>query len=281
MIPSGTTRVAAVIGSPIRHSLSPTIHNAGFAAAGLDWTYLAFEVADGATAEALAGMRAFGIAGLSVTMPHKSAVARLVDVLTAEAADLAAVNCVTLLADGRLEGHNTDGAGFLDALAAETGFDPAGRRCVVFGAGGAARAVIRALGAGGASEVVVVNRSAEAAERAAALAPDSSRVAGPQAVASAVRSADLVVNATPVGMDGRSLPFDVDLLREGQLVADLIYHPACTPLLQAAATRGTVTVNGLGMLVHQAAHAWSRWTGQPAPLAAMARAAQAGLDHSD
>ena len=274
---SGATRVAAVIGSPIRHSLSPAIHNAGFAAAGLDWTFLAFEVAEPDIAAALDGMRALGIVGLSVTMPHKTAVAQFVDVLTPEAADLAAVNCVTRLSDGRLEGHNTDGPGFLDALRAETGFDPEGRRCVVVGAGGAARAVVRSLSGAGAAEVVVVNRSRAAAERAIALAPGCGRVGE----ASFIADAELVVNATPLGMDGRSMPFDIELIGAGQTVVDLIYHPDRTPLLEGATARGATAINGLGMLIHQAGHAWSRWTGGPAPLAAMEHAVRAALQHSD
>jgi len=277
VIPGGATRVAAVIGSPIRHSLSPAIHNAGFAAAGLDWTFLAFEVAEGDTKAALDGMRALGIAGLSVTMPHKTEVARLVDVLTEDAAALDAVNCVTRLGDGRLEGHNTDGPGFVDALIAETGFDPSDRRCVVVGAGGAARAVVRSLAAAGAAEVTVVNRSVAAAERAVALAPGRARIGR----AGDITKADLVVNATPLGMDGRSMPFAEDLIESSHTLVDLIYHPARTPLVEAAAARGAVAVNGLGMLIHQAAHAFTRWTGVPAPVAAMERAVRAQLGHSD
>jgi shikimate dehydrogenase len=275
--PTGATRVAAVIGSPIRHSLSPTIHNAGFGAAGLDWTFLAFEVTEADTVSALAGTRALGICGLSVTMPLKSAVARLVDVLTPEAADLAAVNCVTLLPDGRLEGHNTDGDGFLDALAAQTGMQPGGLRCVVVGAGGAARAVVRALSRAGAAEVVVVNRSAEAAQRAVSLAAIGGRVGD----VGDIGLADLVVNATPLGMDGQTVPFDPSLVGPGQTVADLIYHPASTPLLAGASARGATVVNGLGMLIHQAGHAWSRWTSLPAPLADMERAVREHLQRSD
>ncbi len=134
------TRLAGVVGSPIAHSLSPILHNAAFAELGLDWTFAAFEVAEGELGRALAGLRERGISGLSVTMPHKDAAARLADELTDAAARLGAVNC--LVPDGdRLIGHNTDGGGFLDGLAHDAGIDVAGRRLLVLGAGGAARAV--------------------------------------------------------------------------------------------------------------------------------------------
>src|SRR3989442_3993450 len=147
---SATTHVAAVIGNPVRHSLSPVIHNAAFAALGLDWTFLAFEVEAGGGARAVEAMRALGIRGLSVTMPHKDDVAAAVDRLSPAAAALGAVNTVTWGPRLDIVGENTDGAGVLDALRLDDGFDPAGRRCLVVGAGGAARAVVRALGEAGA-----------------------------------------------------------------------------------------------------------------------------------
>src|SRR5262245_21568753 len=134
---TGATRVAGVIGSPVRHSLSPAMHNAAFADAGLDWRFVAFDVADGEAGQALDGMRALGIDGLSVTMPHKQAVARAVDVLSPAARALDAVNCVARLDDGRLEGLNTDGAGFVASLR-DAGINPAGMAVAVLGAGGAA-----------------------------------------------------------------------------------------------------------------------------------------------
>jgi shikimate dehydrogenase len=146
---SGATRVAAVIGDPVRHSLSPTLHNTAYAALGLDWVYVAFEVPDACAPDALAAMHALGIAGLSVTMPHKTAVAAACDELSADAQALRSVNTVTLLDDGRLRGDSTDGEGCCRALRdAET--DIRGATVVVLGAGGAARAVVRAFGVAGA-----------------------------------------------------------------------------------------------------------------------------------
>ncbi len=270
---SGHTRVAAVIGHPVRHSLSPVIHNAAFAALGLDWAYLAFDVAPGDGEAAVAAVRTLGLGGLSVTMPHKDAAARAVDRCSDAAAALGAVNCIVPGPDGSLLGENTDGAGFLDALAADLGWAPDGRRTVVLGAGGAARAVVLALAGAGAAEVVVVNRTADRAAAAAALAPGVARVGDPAEVA----DADLVVNATSVGMDGTSSPLAGGAVGAGQVVVDLIYHPAETPLLADAAAAGATVANGLGMLVHQAAHAFRLWTGEAAPVAAMAAAVRAEL----
>ena len=270
---SGHTRLAAVIGDPIRHSLSPTIFNAAFAEIGLDWAFLAFEVAGDATAAALDAVRVLGLAGLSVTMPHKTETARLVDELSDAAQVLGAVNCVARDGD-RLVGHNTDGAGFVASLVGDAGFDPAGQRCVVLGAGGAARAVVLALAEAGASEVIVVNRTPERAAATARLAGAAGRVG---AVADAADAA-LVVNATSVGMGGEGCPIDPHLLAAGQLVADLVYHPVSTPLLQAAAARGAAVLDGVGMLVRQGAVAFELWTGHTAPVVAMAAAARAALD---
>ena len=273
LTPSGHTRVAAVIGEPVRHSLSPTLHNAAFSAAGLDWVYVAFSVADGRAAAALDAVRTLGIDGLSVTMPHKATVAEAVDELTPAAAALGAVNCV-VNRGGRLHGDNTDGAGFLDGLADDAGIDVSGRRVAVIGAGGAARAVVVAAADAGAAEIVVVNRSPDAAARAAALAPGCGRV-GERAD---IRSADLVVNATPIGMHGDAQPVPAALVDPGQVAVDLIYAPAETAWLAALRARGVAAHNGLSMLVHQAARAFEIWTGEPAPLAAMRSAVGETLD---
>lgn len=270
----GSTRVAAVIGHPIRHSISPVIHNAAFRALDLDWVFTAFEVAPGRAAAAAEGARDLGLAGLSVTMPHKADVVRALDRLTSTAEMLGAVNTVVRQGSRELIGDNTDGVGFLDALRIDEGFDPAGRRCLVVGAGGAARAVVLALAGAGAREIVVANRTASRAEEAAALAPEVAR-AGSSEEADAV---ELIVNATPQGMAGdRALPVQAAALGPGQLVVDLVYHPALTPLVEAARERGAAAANGLGMLIHQAAHAFRLWTGEDPPLEVMSAAALADL----
>jgi shikimate dehydrogenase len=279
---SATTRVAAVIGDPVRHSLSPRLHNAAYAALGLDWVLVAFEVADGHAAAAIDAARALDLVGYAVTMPHKTAIAALCDDLSPDAAALRSVNTVTVLADGRIAGDSTDGAGFLRSLA-DAGVDPAGRTVLLLGAGGAARAVARSLGGAGA-KVLVAARKPEAATAAAALAGGTAVDWGERDAVAA--TATIIVNATPLGMGplgtgagaaGR-LPFDEGVFGPGHAVVDLVYHPIDTPLLRAAAARGAVTVSGLGMLVHQAALQVERWSGQPAPLAEMQTAVMAEID---
>ena len=259
-----------MIGDPVRHSLSPVLHNAAFAALGLDWAYLAFEVAEGQAEAAIRGVRALGLAGLSVTMPHKEAVARVVDRLSPTAERLQAVNAVVQSGQA-LVGESTDGQGLLDALERDHGFDPSGRPCLVLGNGGAARAAVAALADAGASQVVVVGRSPERAAAAAALAGELGRAGRGEDVA----RADLVVNATPVGMAGHpEAPlFDPALLGPGQVVVDLVYHPLVTPLVAEARRRGAAATGGLGVLVHQAARAFSLWTGRDAPRDVMVAAA--------
>jgi shikimate dehydrogenase len=278
---TGRTRVAAVVGSPIRHSLSPVVFNAAFAACDLDWAYAAFDVPSGSGSAALDAMRVLGLAGLSVTMPLKEEVAAAVDECSPDAAALGAVNCVVPVEGrpGRLRGESTDGEGFVRSLLA-AGLDPAGARCLVVGAGGAARAVVVALARRGAAGVVVANRTEEKAQRAAALAgPAGSVLALDEldALDGELAAAELVVNATSVGMGGSGLPLPVDRLRSGQVVADLVYQPVRTELLRAAAAAGCRTVDGVGMLVHQAALAFELWTGLDAPLAAMLEAAAGHL----
>ena len=274
---TAATHVAGVIGDPVRHSLSPAIHNAAFRALDLDWVYVAFPVAAGDGAAAIRAVRTLGLAGLNVTMPHKHDVLSELDHLSATAAALEAVNTVHRLGDA-LHGENTDGAGFLDALHHDEGFEPGGARVVVVGAGGAARAVVLALAGAGAADIAIVNRTAAKAEQAAALASGGvARVGSEDDLAEAV----LVVNATPIGMGGTSteeaLPLDPRLLRPGQLVVDLVYHPLRTPLLAVARERGAIPVTGLGMLIHQAAHAFRLWTGEDPPLEVMSAAALAKL----
>jgi len=255
------------------------MHNAAFEALGLNWVYLAFDVAPEASAvrDALAGMRALGICGLSVTIPHKEAVAAAVDRRTSLADTLGAVNTVVLEPGGTLRGDNTDGPGFLRALQDDEGFDPTNKRCLVVGAGGAARAVVRSLADAGAAEVVVVNRTPARADAVVALAADCARVG----VAAEAGEADLVVNATPLGMAGGGAedesPIDPVHLGPGQLVVDLVPNPAITPLIEAARSRGAAAANGLGMLVHQAAIAFRLWTGMDPPTATMSAAALAEL----
>jgi shikimate dehydrogenase len=285
--PAGS-KLVGVIGSPVAHSLSPLLHETAFTALGLGdaWRSFAFEIEPGAAAAALDEMREAEVAGLSVTMPHKADVAALVEECSAVARDLGAVNCVVNLG-GSLYGDNTDGEGFVASLWRAARFDAAGRRCLVAGAGGAARAVVRALADADAAQVTVVNRTPERAARAAALAGRVGDTVAPEdasALAGAVGAADLIVNATPLGMapahtlgsameQARQWLIPPEQCHPGQVAADLVYVPRHTPWLVDAAAHGATPVDGLGMLVHQAAAAIARWTGQVPPVEAMWRAA--------
>ncbi len=303
--PSGTTTVAGVIGWPVRHSLSPTLFNAAFAETDLDWTYAAFEVRDGDAGSALDAMRSLGLGGLSVTMPHKSAVAAAVDELDQAAELLGAANCVVPIGDGALKGYNTDGSGFLRSLQVDAGFDPGGKHVALVGAGGAARAVavslcLHTLESVSAPEsrdrststanslvsgsLVVINRTEERASDLVSLLdtilPGWARVG----TMADVSNAELVVHASPVGMAGTPSSGDLAVpqatLRPGQIVADLVYYPRLTPLLAEAQALGATAVDGLGMLLHQASAQFELWTGQPAPVNAMRSALQQAIEPS-
>jgi shikimate dehydrogenase len=266
---NGETRVTGLIGDPVGHTRSPAILNTAFEAAGLNWVYVAFPAPAGRGADAVKAARDLRLAGLTVTMPHKTDAAWACDELTREATALNAVNVITVRDDGRILGASTDGLGLVRALGDE-GVDPAGRRALVLGAGGAARAITLALGSAGA-DVTVAARRRGAADSAAGLV----RRAKSATLAEVDPGAfDLVVHATPVGMHGEAPVIDPDRLNPAQLLVDTIYHPMETPLLAAARARGVPCANGLGMLVHQAALAFELWTGVEAPLSVMRAAAE-------
>ena len=279
---TATTRVAAVIGSPVAHSLSPVIHNAGFRSLDAPWVYVAFDVPGGSAQAAVRAMNVLGIAGLSVTMPHKSDVASACDRLDAAAAALQSVNTVGRDDDGALVGYSTDGAGWV-ASAREQGIEIAHRSIAIVGAGGAARSIIDVLAREGAASIAILNRTLSAAQTAAQLAQVAFVGTDDH-----LHSADIVINTTPLGMvtgavaTGNStdrpvagcLPFDPAMIRSGQVVADIVYYPRQTPLLRAAADRGAVCLDGLGMLVHQAAIQQHIWLGQTPNVAAMRDAAE-------
>lgn len=222
---SAATRLAAVIGSPVGHSLSPALHNAAFAASGLDWRFVAFDVDAGRAGEAIAAMKTLGIGGLAVTTPHKADAAAAVDETDAASGALRSVNTVTLRPDGSTVGASTDGAGFVNSLR-ESGVEPAGAQVVVLGAGGAGRSIIDALARAGVADVAVVNRTAANAEAAAGLAT-AARVGSVADIA----AADLLVNTTSVGMGTAECPVDTAVLRADLVVADIVYHPLDTVLL--------------------------------------------------
>lgn len=268
----GRTHVVGVIGWPVEHSLSPAIHNAAFASLGMDWAYVPLPVAPGAMRAAADGLVGLGFRGANVTMPHKTEAADLADELAEDARRLRAVNTLVVDRD-RLHGHNTDTPGFDRFLRRDAGFDPAGRSALVLGAGGAARAVALALALAGAAELrVAVREVGRADDLLLAIEGMELDVEVVPFDEAGGRRADLVVNATPVGADGRSCP-PLPALARDVLVVDLLYRPAVTPLQVRAREAGAEAFGGLGLLLHQAALSFELWTGTPAPLDVMSAAA--------
>jgi shikimate dehydrogenase len=268
----GTTRVAAVIGWPVEHSRSPQMFEAAFAAAAIDAVMIPIGVPPESLATIIGALRAMRALGASVTLPHKLAAAALCDELSPAARAIGAVNCLHF-DDGRLVGHNTDEGGFTDALVA-AGLSPAGKRCVILGAGGAARAVAYGLEAAHARAVDVIAR------RPAQVTWTAARPWNAPELRTCFARAELVVDATPIGLaDGDAAAVDalpLDALPAAAWVATLVYHRRPV-LLERAAARGHAIVDGRGMLVHQGARAFAIWTGAAPPIQAMQRALETSL----
>ena len=261
-----------VIGDPVMHSLSPVLHRAMIAETGADYSYDARTVRAGELADFVRLAKAGGCAGFNVTMPHKEAIVPLLDQLDGMAAAIGAVNTVCIQA-GRAIGHNTDGTGLLDSLAAR-GFTPQGKKAVLLGAGGAAKAAFHALTGAGARVTVCARR----AEQAAALVercPDRGTACALGSAASAAADCDLLVNATPLGMRGKPPFSDLSFLQAlpgDAVVYDLVYEPRETALLAAAAARGLPVMGGVELLVYQAVRAFAFFTGVETDAAAPLRA---------
>jgi shikimate dehydrogenase len=261
-----------VLGWPLETTLSPAIHGAALRRLGFDWTYLAFPVAPEQLGDAVKGLRALGAIGANVTIPHKETVIPFLDQVSGDAAAIGAVNTIQRVGD-RLIGHNTDVDGFAEFVAGDAGIKVEGTEVLVLGAGGAARAVVKALDDLGARSVSICTRSFE---RGAPLTELVGRAAasvhGWDKATQLAEEADLVVNATPLGMDGEDALPDATW-HEGQSVVDLVYAPPSTPLVEAARAGGADAWGGLGMLVRQAAASFQLWTGQDPPLEVMSAAA--------
>ena len=270
-----------VIGDPVLHSKSPLIQNAMIAELGLDYLYSAVPVKRGELPAFLARAKAEGYAGFNATMPHKETLAGLVDSLSREAAACASVNTVCIR-DGKLYGYSTDGTGFVRSLG-DAGILPAGKRVLLLGAGGVARSVSLALVSVGVQSVAVCNRTAEKTGRLCALHPEILRPTGfdPQTLRREAERADLLINATSLGMSGTQSRFEdlsfLDALPRHAAVCDLIYDPPETALLARARSRGHVTLNGLGMLIHQAVCALEHFTGMTLDTRQMRKAAERAL----
>ena len=276
--PGSRTRLYGLFGHPVTHSLSPRMQNAALRESGLDALYLAFDVEPSDLKAALQGARAMGVAGLNVTVPHKERALGFSREADPVASLIGAANTL-VPADGGWRAYNTDAEGFLGAVRADLGFTPGGRRCLLLGAGGAARAAAVALAREGAQEIFVANRNGERAETLCAdlgdkLTGTSLRAVPLDAAFSVLGAGDLLVSATPLGLqpDG-SWPWDLGRLAAGVVVYDMAYRPTGeTRLAEAARGAGLLSASGRSMLLGQGARAFSLWTGLTAPAGAMEQA---------
>ncbi len=272
--PTAATKILAVIGDPVAHSLSPVLHNAAIRSLGLDMVYVALPVPKESLGTAIAAARDFGIVGMSVTMPHKEKIIEYLDSVTDRARLLRSVNFVYWEGD-KLVGDSVDGTALVNALKIDHDVNPKNKVVAILGSGGGARAISLACAEAGAAAVYIISRNANNASAAAELAG----AVGYVGVAADVSGADIVINATPVGMSGTPLgglsPLTSDQLQDGQFVYDIVYYPLVTPLMEIAIAKGLQCANGVGMLVHSAAVAFEYWSGFEAPIEEMQMAAKA------
>ena len=267
----GYTRLAAVVANPIKHSISPFIHNSAFEATNTNGVYLAWEVDAAELAETVANIRRYQMYGINLSMPYKEQVIPYLDQLSEEACLIGAVNTV-VNREGTLIGYNTDGKGFFKSLPS---FKISRKRLVLLGAGGAAKAILAQAILDGVSQISVFVRSSsiektrpylEKIQNATGFRVDLFALEDVQNLQDSITKADLLVNATSVGMDGSSQPIPTSIvLPEKLLVADVIYQPFETPFLKWARNQGNQSINGLGMLLYQAAEAFELWTGKEMP----------------
>jgi shikimate dehydrogenase len=268
------TVLVGLLGHPVRHSLSPAMHNAAFAAAALNWRYHAFDVTPHGLSAAVKGLQALGFCGVNATIPHKEQLLALVDECSDRAIRIGAINTLKFDERQRIYGDNTDAPGFIEDLR-DHGQDPAAHAVLVLGAGGSARAVVYGLLEAGCQRVHVANRSLERAERLcadfSAFFPDQQLTAHSLASLQGLSlGVSMLVNSTSVGLNGQSSPWSEDWNAESiSVVYDLIYNPAQTPFLKYFHGRGCRTINGLGMLAGQGRLAWSWWTGKKPPKGVM------------
>ena len=269
----GYTRLVAVVANPIKHSISPFIHNSAFEATNTNGVYLAWEVDATELAETVANIRRYQMYGINLSMPYKEQVIPYLDQLSEEACLIGAVNTV-VNREGTLIGYNTDGKGFFKSLPS---FKISRKRVVLLGAGGAAKAILAQAILDGVSQISVFVRSSsmektrpylEKIQNATGFRVDLFALEDIQELQDSITQADLLVNATSVGMDGSSQPIPTSIvLPEKLMVADVIYQPFETPFLKWAKEQGNQSINGLGMLLYQAAEAFELWTGKEMPTA--------------
>lgn len=272
----GSTKIYGVIGYPVKHTFSPYFHNAAFKALKLNAAYVPFEVAPAKLKDAIRGLQALGVRGINVTIPHKEAVIPLLDELSPQAKGIGAVN-VILSEDGKLIGHNTDGEGFLVSLKKNLNASPKNKSIFILGAGGAAKALSYVLAREEAKSITLVDvmhqRAKELALKTKRAFPKCEVKSIPYLMSridEEALNADILINATPVGMkEGDPCIVSTDALHKDLIVCDLIYNPLETNLLKEARKRGLKSINGIGMLLYQGALSFELFTGKKAPLSVM------------
>lgn len=278
----GETKVVGLIGYPIGHTLSPTMHNRAFEYLDLNYIYLPFPVEENNLKGALRALPALGIVGVNVTLPYKEKVLAYLDEVTEEAELTGAVNTI-LVKENRLIGYNTDGKGFVASLRKGAEIDPRGKRVVIIGAGGAGRAVSIQLVKEGAERIALFDIVFDKAQDLAShiekyISKVKATALREEGLEKEIRGADILINATPVGIKPDDPPpINPKLLHPNLLVYDLIYNPPKTRLLNEAEEIGAKTLNGMGMLLYQGALAFTIWTGKEAPIEVMARALEEEL----
>ena len=266
-------KLIGLFGHPVSHSLSPLMHNFAFEKIGLQYTYIAFDIAAEEVGNAVNSIRALNMAGCNVTIPYKQAVLPYLDEIDETAQEMGAVNTI-VNHGGCLKGYNTDGAGYVMSLERETRMSAQGKEIAVIGAGGAARGIIYELLKKSPAHVTVINRNLDNARKLAdSLMPFGEIQVVTDSQAIALQTADIVINTTPVGMHPNvtDMPIIGDIFRSDQIVSDIIYNPLETMFLRTARQRGARTHSGLGMFVYQGALAFELWTGVKPPVEEMYR----------
>lgn len=275
----GSTKTTGLFGYPVKHTASPAFQNAAFEALGLDWVYLPFEVKPERLGSAVKAIRALGMPGVNITIPHKEMVIDHIDDITHDAEAIGAVNTIQNT-DGILMGHNTDGKGFMRSLAEVEPSGVKGKTIFLMGSGGAGRAIAVQSAIEGAASICLCDKDEP---RASALVrqiqirfkytPVKQIPFDDKEIADAAGKADIFIDATPLGMHPNDpMSINPEWLTPGTLVADLVYNPSETPLLKAVKKRGCRTMNGLGMLLHQGTLSFEIWTGMKAPIEVMRKA---------
>lgn len=261
----------AVIGDPIGHSLSPFMHNSWFAQQKIDATYIPIHVKAEMLKQSVASMKLLGIDGFNVTIPHKEKILPFLDELDDMAEKMGAVNTVVRLPNGKLKGYNTDGLGFVRSLEEVVADQQRQQPLLIVGAGGAARGIAFALEATGYNDITICNRTVEKAAAICHELTQPARSMSLQQASDELEKFEIIIQTTPAGLKNGhfDLPFSIKKLNSEAIVADIVYNPLMTPLLQAASEKGATVVSGLGMFVHQGALAFSYWTEQTPDIVAV------------